>query len=89
VIDWLSRVEPGKTFMAKPLLLLSASPGPNGGRTNLDNMATLAPWWGAEVVATFSLGNFYAVFDQETGARREDASAEGLDSALALFMAAL
>ena len=65
-IDWLSRLE-GKIFNEKPMLLMSASPGPNGGQTNRANLEKLLPWWGAQVVATFSLGEFYKKFDEEKG----------------------
>lgn len=62
VIDWLSRVAgPGKSFFGddkKPVLLVSTSPGPNGGATNLKTMAELMPWWGGDVKASFSLGNY-------------------------------
>ncbi|MGI3067534.1 NADPH-dependent FMN reductase [Vibrio alginolyticus] len=62
VIDWLSRVaESGKSFFGddkKPVLLVSASPGPNGGATNLRTMAELMPWWGGDVKGIYSLGSY-------------------------------
>ena len=62
IIDWLSRiVEPGESFFgnhAKPVLLLSASPGPTGGATNLANMERLMPYWGGDVKGKYSLGGF-------------------------------
>ena len=62
VIDWLSRVaEPGQSFFGddkKPVLLVSTSPGPNGGATNIKTMAELMPWWGGDVKATYSLGSY-------------------------------
>lgn len=62
VIDWLSRIaEPGQPFFGddkKPVLLVSTSPGPNGGATSLKSMAELMPWWGGDVKATFSLGSY-------------------------------
>lgn len=65
VVDWLSRVDM-KFLGGKPVLLLSTSPGKNGGATNLGTMKTLLPWWGANVVASHSQGNFYQVYDQES-----------------------
>ena len=62
--DWLSRVAPGKPWLKKPLVLLSASPGPNGGKTNLGNLAPLVPYWGAELVGTYSVGRFYDQFSE-------------------------
>ena len=62
-IDWLSRIaEPGETFFGhakKPVLLLSTSPGANGGATNIKTMAELMPWWGGDVKGTYSLGSYY------------------------------
>lgn len=63
VIDWLSRVtEPGQPFFGetkKPVLLLSTSPGATGGATNIKNMAELMPWWGGDVIGTYSLGSYF------------------------------
>ncbi len=64
MIDWLSRLE-GKIFSEKPVLLMSTSPGKNGGRTNIATLQTLLPWWGGNVVATFSLGSFHDEYDSE------------------------
>ena len=62
VIDWLSRLSTTETgFFGThniPVLLLSTSPGANGGATSLQTLHSLMPWWGAEVKATFSLGCF-------------------------------
>lgn len=59
-IDWLSRIKSEtKTFGGKPLLAMSTSPGANGGKTNLTNLLKLLPFWGANVVGSFSLGGFY------------------------------
>ncbi|WP_039986073.1 NADPH-dependent FMN reductase [Vibrio owensii] len=65
-IDWLSRVAPqGRSFFGdtkKPVLLVSTSPGANGGATNIKTMAELMPWWGGDVKGTYSLGGFYDKF---------------------------
>jgi chromate reductase len=67
VMDWLSRTE-GKIFQEKPVLLMSTSPGPRGGQTNLGNMKSVFPHWGATAVfADFSVGSFYQAFDSPTG----------------------
>lgn len=65
VIDWLSRMNM-KFFGQKPVLLMSTSPGPNGGSTNLKTMASLVPWWGAKLTGSFALGSFYQHYDAET-----------------------
>jgi NAD(P)H-dependent FMN reductase len=66
LVDWLSRMG-GKVFQDKPMLLMSASPGQGGGKTNLDNLLKLMPWWGGEVVGSMSIGGFSEVFDSESG----------------------
>ncbi|KLV04615.1 NADPH-dependent FMN reductase [Photobacterium aquae] len=84
-IDWLSRVAPqGGSFFGdekKPVLLVSTSPGANGGATNLKTMAELMPWWGGDVKGTFSLGSFYdkfqnGQFDATTNAELESLMAD-------------
>lgn len=76
-IDWLSRmVEPMQPFFGdskKPVLLLSTSPGPNGGATNLATLANLMPWWGGDVIATYSLGSFFDHFSEGTLSEQTDA----------------
>ncbi|MFT5756004.1 MAG: chromate reductase [Alteromonadaceae bacterium] len=60
-VDWLSRLANADNpiFGKKPVLLLSTSPGPNGGATNLKSLTQLMPWWGADVKGSYSLGSFY------------------------------
>lgn len=65
IIDWLTRIDQ-KIFMDKPVLLLSASPGEGGGKTNLSILSETMPFWGAEIIDTYSLGNFHDVFDIDT-----------------------
>ena len=65
VIDWISRVNM-KFLGDKPVLLLSTSPGKNGGATNLAQMAKLLPWWGAQLVENQSFGNFNEIYDSES-----------------------
>ncbi len=61
LIDWLSRIgeQSDSTFAGKPVLLLSTSPGANGGATNLASLTQLLPWQGAKIINSFSLGSFY------------------------------
>jgi NAD(P)H-dependent FMN reductase len=60
-IDWLSRLE-RKLFNNKPMLLMAASPGGRGGASVLEAAKSYYPRLGAEIVSTFSLGNFYDNF---------------------------
>jgi len=54
VIDWTSRGEPGEEFLAafrgKSAALLSASPGPGGGRRGLKHLRELLEMLGVEVL---------------------------------------
>jgi chromate reductase len=62
-MDWLSRME-GTIFQEKPVMVMSTSPGPRGGATNLGNMEKIFPYWGAsKVFAEFTLGSFHQNFD--------------------------
>lgn len=57
VVDWLSRTG-GKTFQDKPVLLLSTSPGVRGGASVQQHLLRVLPFWGAQVVASYSLPKF-------------------------------
>ena len=60
-LDWLSRaVEQGDSmFSSKSVLLLSTSPGPRGGMTNLQNLVNIMPFWGAKISGSYSIGSYY------------------------------
>lgn len=65
IIDWLTRIDQ-EIFMNKPVLLLSASPGDNGGATNLSILSDLMPFWGAKIVGAYSLGKYNEYFDADS-----------------------
>ncbi len=69
-IDWLSRME-GKVFQQKPVLLMAKSPGPRGGRSVLDHLTPILPFWGANLVGTFSLPKFNENFSDGKIANHE------------------
>ncbi|GAK83096.1 hypothetical protein JCM19238_643 [Vibrio ponticus] len=75
-LDWLSRVYSSEkpAFGGKPMLLISTSPGENGGSTNLATLARLLPWQGANIVANYSLGSFYQTFQQGKLSEQEHAT---------------
>ncbi|MBL4586648.1 MAG: NAD(P)H-dependent oxidoreductase [Flavobacteriales bacterium] len=60
-MDWLSRME-GKIFQEKPVVLMATSPGGRGGATVLAHLKTVLPFWGADVVGSFSLPQFQKNF---------------------------
>lgn len=65
LIDWVSRLGDLQNPMfatKKAVLLLSTSPGPRGGATNIQTLTQLMPFWGADVKGSFSLGSFFDHF---------------------------
>ena len=54
IIDWLSR-RAQKVFDNKPIFLMSTSPGPGGGATNLNYLTHSLPYQGAMIAASYSL----------------------------------
>ncbi|TLX71271.1 NAD(P)H-dependent oxidoreductase [Labilibacter sediminis] len=58
IIDWLSR-RSKKVFNGKRVLLMSTSPGKQGGVNNRKHLEHLLPYLGANITATFSLPSFY------------------------------
>jgi NAD(P)H-dependent FMN reductase len=66
VFDWLSRLE-GKAWDNKPMLLLATSPGGRGASSVLEMASNRFPFNGGNVIATFSLPQFYTNFHPENG----------------------
>jgi chromate reductase, NAD(P)H dehydrogenase (quinone) len=64
--DWASRVR-NDVFQDKPMLLMSTSPGRRGGRSVLDIAQANLPRYGGNIIAEFSLPQFYEHFDLEKG----------------------
>lgn len=85
IIDWLSRIDQ-KIFRHKPLLMISTSPGKNGGATNLQTLANLLPWWGAVLTGTYSLSLFHKHFDNQHMSIHDPAEDQKLTDAVELFL---
>ncbi|MBC3757465.1 NAD(P)H-dependent oxidoreductase [Hyunsoonleella sp. SJ7] len=60
-LDWMSRIDI-KVWKDKPILLLATSPGARGGTIVLESAKTYFSFLGGQVVADFSLPNFYENF---------------------------
>jgi chromate reductase, NAD(P)H dehydrogenase (quinone) len=58
VVDWLSRNN-RKYLVDKKIVLLSTSPGKGGATSALQITQKMLPHFGAEIVATLSIGSFY------------------------------
>ncbi len=64
LIDWLSRLD--KSFLkGKKVLLMSTSPGGRGGQGALNVTKNLLPYFGAEIMNSFSLPSFGQNFSVE------------------------
>lgn len=61
IFDWVSRID-RKVFKEKPVLLMATSPGGRGGKSVLESASNTFPHMGADIIATFSLPNFYDNF---------------------------
>ena len=86
LFDWTSRyanTQSARMLADKPVLLLSTSPGPNGGATNLAHLAAILPWQGAKVVGTHSVGSFGEHF---ANGAADAATQEALKNALAVLL---
>lgn len=77
IYDWVSRIDMN-VFEQKPMLLMSTSPGRNGGASVLNLAYNTFPWFGGNVVAKFSLPSFGHNFDAD----RKVISDEQLDKEL-------
>jgi len=64
--DWMSRIDM-KVFQDKPMVAMSASPGPGGGANALTAAKNSAPFFGANLKGSFSVGPFGEKFDAEKG----------------------
>lgn len=61
VLDWLTRVE-RSFFRGKPILLLNAAPGPNGGNSVLSIAEKSFPFFNGNIIGTFKLPEFGLFF---------------------------
>ncbi len=60
-IDWLTRIE-RSIFGDKPTVVLSTSPGATGGASVMEAMLSSFPRFGANIVASYSLGLFHEAY---------------------------
>ena len=70
-------------YQGKPMVALGTSPGPGGAQHVLNFVKTTAPYFAADVRASFSLPGFGDNFDVDTGKIRAESMVEELRIALA------
>jgi chromate reductase len=64
LFDWTSRIDT-RVFQSKPMIYLSASPGPGGAANVLAAAVESAPHFGADIRASLSVPRFHDNFDLE------------------------
>lgn len=83
VFDWASRIKMA-VFQDKPVMHMSASLGPNGGASVMSIANTSAPFFKADLKASFSVGPFSEKFDTDAGVLKDAELAaklrDGLDA---------
>lgn len=67
IYDWISVIPERKAFGDKPAFVLATSPGQRGGATVLELAKNTLPYYGANVIETFSLPSFFENFNEERG----------------------
>ena len=86
LFDWMTRLE-GKVFAGKPMVIMATSPGPGGAKSVLKQAETSAPFFGAEIKASFSLPTYNETFDAEAGVIKDPDLKAELDAALSTLAA--
>lgn len=81
LFDWTSRIDT-QVWQGKPMVLLSTSPGKGGGGRSLAIGVSAAPFYGGEVLSSYSIPQFYQHFDSENGDLTDPVFAEGVREAL-------
>jgi NAD(P)H-dependent FMN reductase len=67
LFDWASRID-RRLYQDKPTVMLSTSPGRNGGANVLRTAVDSAPLFGSEVLASLAVPSFNQSFDSAAGA---------------------
>lgn len=79
--DWASRIN-AEVYQNKPVVMMATSPGQRGGAGVLETASSAAPFFGAELIGTFSLPSFYETFSAEDRTIADDQKAEELRALL-------
>jgi chromate reductase len=65
LFDWTSRIDV-RVYQDKPTVMLSTSPGPNGGGNALRMAIGSAPFFGNDVTASLAVPSYHQNFDTAT-----------------------
>lgn len=85
LFDWTSRINQ-KVYQGKQVVMLATSPGPGGGANVLAAAKNSAPYFGAELVGSASIGSFYQHLNADTQQIESDSVTEQLLEAVAGLM---
>ena len=66
IFDWASRIDM-KVFQGKPTVAMSTSPGAGGAASVLEAAKNSAPFFGADLKGSFSVGPYGKKFDTDAG----------------------
>lgn len=81
IFDWASRID-SKVFQGKPMVLLSTSPGKQGGLTVLNSACESAPHFNGDLRASLSIPSFHEHFDTDAQVLKSGEYADKLSTAL-------
>jgi len=82
VHDWMSRIDMA-IYQNKPLLALSATPGPRAGAGVLSAVEGSAPFFGADLRGTLGIGVWSEAFDNDKNELTRESDSAALDKSLA------
>lgn len=88
LFDWASRIEM-KVFQGKPMVIMSASIGRNGGANVMKAAIDSGPHFGADVRGHFSVGPFAVKFDEASQSLSDSALAIKLRQSLAILLSSI
>jgi len=66
IFDWCSRIN-AEVYQSKPMVIMSASPGPNGAGNVLQTAIASAGFFAADIRGSLSVANFFDTFNTEKG----------------------
>ncbi len=85
IFDWMSRINK-RVYQDKPMVIMAATPAPSGAASVLKAATDSAPFFGADIRGSVSVGRFGERFDGTTGTLTDEAAAQTLRQSLAALV---
>lgn len=79
IYDWMSRID-AKVWQDKPMVILSATPGPRAGANVLQSQEFTAPYFGMDLKGRYGVGDWQNAWNGTSLTKDEDIT--GVDKAL-------